>query len=474
MSRPIAAWITWTVTLACCSVTCIAATLTVEGEAGTDGLETALGNAVDGDTIRVLGGRFDGPLTLDRSVVLIGEGWPVIDGGGHGTIVTVAAPGVTMRGFSLRASGKSLTKEDTGLSVVAGGATVEGNRIEDVLFGVYLKQADGCVVRDNRIVGYADLLSARRGDLIRAWYSKRLTIEGNLLEEGRDLIVWFSEGSVVRGNTVSNARYGIHFMYDVDCEVSNNTFVNNSVGAYFMYSRRLVVEHNVLAYNRGPSGFGIGLKDLDDTRVVENLIVDNRVGVFVDNSPREVESTMEYEGNVIAYNDQGVRLGASAERSRVTGNSFMENYENVTVPGGGRAPRVTWNGNYWSDYSGFDSNGDGVGDVPYRSDKLFEDMLARHPRLRLFVYSPAVQALNLAAVAFPVVRPQPRLVDNEPRLSAYLPSALMPLEKEGSLPLGAASAALVAVGLLVGLVANLYGPPRRRRWPDARTRGGRG
>jgi nitrous oxidase accessory protein len=440
-----------------------ATTWVVDRDTRTGGLAETIATAAAGDTIRVIGGSFEENVVVDRSLTLIGENWPVIDGRGTGTIMEVTAPDVTIRGFVIRNSGTSLEAEHAGVSVDADRVGVIGNRIENVLFGVYMREADSCLVADNRISGYAQLGPARQGDLVRAWYSSAVRIENNVLEKGRDLIVWFSDHSSVRGNRVSDARYGVHLMYDRDCEVSNNTFIRNSVGAYLMYSRRILLTGNAMAYNRGPSGFGVGLKDLDDSRVVKNCIVDNRVGVFIDNSPREIDSSMLFEGNIIAYNDQGILLPASVERTRVIDNSFMDNYEHVAVPGGGRVPEVAWLGNYWSDYAGYDGDGDGRGDVPYRSDKLFEDLIGHHPRLRVFVYSPAMQALSLAATAFPVVRPQPKLVDDAPRLNPYFPPDPPVVEAESARSLGFTAFLMLGVGIVLGLGAQVRTVAMRNR-----------
>lgn len=438
-----------------------AMTRQVGRDARPQALAEAISNAAAGDTILAVGGVFAGNIVIHRPVTLIGEDWPVIDAGGAGTIIEVAAPDVTIRGFVIRNSGTSLEAEHAGVSVGADRTSVIGNRIEHVLFGVYMREADDCLVQDNRITGYARLGPARQGDLVRAWYSNRVLIENNVLESGRDLIVWFSEHSIVRGNRVSGARYGVHLMYDHDCEVSNNTFIRNSVGAYLMYSRRIVLTGNAMAYNRGTSGFGVGLKDLDDSSLIDNCIVDNRVGVFVDNSPREVDSSMLLRGNIIAYNDQGMLLPPSVERTRITDNSFMDNYEDVAVPGGGRALRVVWLGNYWSDYAGYDADGDERGDVPYRSDELFEDLIGHHPRLRVFVYSPAMQALSLAATAFPVVRPQPKLVDDAPRMNPLFPSEPPVVGTESAWPLGAAAFLMLGVGIVLALGADFRATGRR-------------
>ena len=48
--------------------------------------------------------------------------------------------------------------------------TIENNRLEDVLFGVYLKNAPGSILRNNVVLS-KDLEIGRRGDGIKVWYS---------------------------------------------------------------------------------------------------------------------------------------------------------------------------------------------------------------------------------------------------------------------------------------------------------------
>ena len=50
----------------------------------------------------------------------------------------------------------------------------------------------------------------------------------------------------------------------------------------------------------------------------------------------------------------------------------------VVVLGAGTANRNVWEGNYWDDYEGFDTNHDGIGDTPYQkydyADRLWMDV----------------------------------------------------------------------------------------------------
>ncbi len=440
--------------------------LVVSPEGPYTSVQEALGEASPGSTVEVRGGVYAGPLVVEKPVRLVGVGWPVIEGNGEGTVVKIVAPGVYFGGFVVRNSGDSLDEENSGIAVEAPRVVVEGNRLEETLFGIYLREASDAVVRGNVIEGKA-LEVPRRGDAIRVWYSSGSVIEGNVVRRGRDVILWYSERLTVRGNVVEGGRYGLHFMYCDDALIEGNQLVDNSVGAFLMYSRRLHLRRNFIAYNRGPSGFGVGLKDMDDALVEENLLVDNRVGIFADNSPREIDSVMTYRRNLIAYNDVGVQLQPSVRRNRYEANSFVENQEQVHIAGGGRLRENVWEGNFWSDYAGYDANGDGVGDVSYRPQRLFEDLMGRYPPLQLFRYSPVAQALDFAAEAVPLVRPQPKLEDRAPRMAPVLPEGVPAPESRPQWAFGVGMAVLAVGGVVLMGWFSLG-------WPGDRRRGRRG
>lgn len=379
--------------------------------------QDALDASQDGDVLTVTSGTHTGNFVIDKSVTVQGVDWPTFDGGGVGNVFTIEAPNVVITGLIIQNSGNKLNSEDAGIEANAPGVVIDGNRIQNTLFGIYLKQAPNGDIRNNVITGM-DLEVQRRGDGIRVWYSSDTVIENNDVSLVRDVVLWYSERLTVRNNDIHDGRYGLHFMYDDDALVENNRLTGNSVGAFLMYSRRLQMIGNVVGDNRGPSGYGIGLKDLDDAYVEGNLFADNRVGAYVDNSPRERDSKVEFIDNVFVLNDFGVRLMPSVKRNQYTGNSFVDNQEQVQVAGHGAIEENDWAvdgiGNYWSDYAGFDADNDGVGDVIYKSEKLFENLTDKHPKLRLLTFSPVTQAVDFAAKSFPFVRPEPKLTDPSP------------------------------------------------------------
>ncbi|WP_054685980.1 nitrous oxide reductase family maturation protein NosD, partial [Rhodothermus marinus] len=389
-------------------------------------------------------------LRITKPVVLLGVDAPVIDGQGRGTVVTIEARDVVLRGFVIRNSGRSLDREDAGIAVYADRVTIADNRLENVLFGIYLRQADSCRILHNMIEGDPSLDTPRRGDLIRLWYSNDVLIEGNTTRHGRDVVIWFARGVVLRDNTMQFGRYGLHFMYSDSALVERNRMLRNSVGAYLMYSTRLTFRRNLLAYNRHASAIGVGLKDMDEVTVEENVLVDNQIGIFIDNSPRAIDAQIHYRGNVVAYNDIGVQALQDAPRSTFEDNSFLENYEQIDLVGGGRfseANGTFWRRNYWSDYRGYDADRDGYGDVPYRAVALFDALTDRTPAFREFAFSPAVQALELAARAFPVIRPEPKLTDPTPRMRPRLPEGLPAVHQPMRPTLALAGLTLLLMGL---------------------------
>ncbi len=434
-------------------------TLIVAPEGPYATLAAALSDAEAGDRVEVRGGEHPGPLVVDQSVELIGMDGAAIDGGGEGTVVKLLAPNIVFAGFTVRNSGDSLDQENSGIAGEAPNLHIENNHLVDTLFGIYLREAPGTVIRGN-LIQSKDLDVPRRGDPIRVWYSDHVVIENNQVELGRDVVLWYSNHLTIVDNKIQGGRYGLHFMYCDDADIRGNLLVDNSVGAFLMYSRRMHLRGNTIANNRGPSGFGVGLKDMDDAVVEDNLFYDNRIGAHLDNSPREVDGLGWFEGNTFSYNDIGVNMMPSVRHNQFSDNNFIDNGEQVSIAGGGQLLENDWTvggrGNYWSDYAGYDAAGDGLGDEPYLAERLFENLVDRYPVLRLFAFSPSADAVDFAAEAVPLVRPKPKLTDDNPLMDPILLHGLPVPPRANAGAFGWTSALMVGLGAAVLLVARVH------------------
>lgn len=373
--------------------------------------------AASGDTLLVAEGVYHEHIRVDKPLTLIAQGRVVIDGDASGDIIEITAPDVTLRGFIVRNTGIDLDQENCAIRVTAPRATVDGNTLDDILFGIDLRESPDSRIVNNRIGGKM-LDIARRGDGLRLWRSDRAVVAGNTIHDGRDAILWYSSDVAVRDNTAFDCRYGLHLMFSDNITITGNTLMRNSVGVYLMYSTGIEISRNRLMQNRGPSGYGIGLKEADQFSIRDNLIVGNRSGAYIDGSPFTNAKPGEFSGNTFAYNDVGVTFLPSARGNQLAGNNFVDNIDQICVAGRGNLEaNQFWKGergNFWSDYTGYDQNADGVGDFVHESSTLFESLLEKQPSLRLFLFSPAQQAIEFVGRAIPAVRPEPKFTDEVP------------------------------------------------------------
>lgn len=424
-------------------------TLTVGAGRSFATIVDALAAAADGDTLEVYGGVYPA-LVVDKRVALRGSDAPVIDGGGRGTVVLLSAPGIVFTGFVVRGSGPEPDRDHSGITITAPDVIVEANRLEDVLFGVYVSEADNALVRGNDITSKAEFDEARKGDGIRVWYSNGVQLVGNTVHDARDIVLWYSKDLVLSDNRVMRGRYGVHFMYCDGAQVERNDFEANSTGLYVMYSHNVILRYNTIRGQWGPSGYGVGFKESDNVTLSGNVIVDNRGGLFFDGTPFTLDGYAHITDNIVAYNDVGVTLLPAVKNLEITGNVFWENTQQMSLAGSGTPGLNHWRGNAWSDYTGYDLDGDGVGDTPYRAEHTFEGIADNEPLLRAFFFSPAAQAIEFAGQALPVLKPQPRLVDEAPVLDpGPLPAYAAPREHGVD---GLVGAVVSLAGLALGIV----------------------
>lgn len=436
-----------------------------------DVIADQIARAQPGDTIVVEPGRYEGRLLVRKPVVLDGHGLVTIDGLGKGNVIELLAPGITLRGLRVTGSNTSVTGEPAGIAATTGPVVIEDNVIEHCLFGIDLRESPGSVVRRNTITGM-DLEPGRRGDGIRLWWSHQCVVEDNTVTSARDLVFWYSEGLTIARNRVRDSRYGLHLMYSHDTTLSYNDLAGNSVGIYLMYSNRIRLMHNSISNNRGASGYGIGLKDCDAIEVRNNALLSNRVGIYVDNSPSSVDSTGLISENMIAFNEIGFLATPNTHDNVLTANAIFENEEQASVHGRGRLALNTFSrdgvGNFWSDYTGFDRDGDGVGDLAYEPRSLFTSILVNQPNLRLFVHSPAQQAIEFTSRAFPELLPEPLFTDAAPFVRPPALDAPLGDGRANAWPMLGLAAALL--GSALGLCWGLCGDGIPSRAASARKR----
>ncbi len=379
-----------------------AAGVTVTVAPGGDKLAAAIAAAPTGATLRLAPGRHRGPIVVDRPLSLVGDPGSLVEGNGQGSVITVTAPDVSIRGLEIRGSGLKLETEDSGifLTVDADRALIADNRVIDNLIGVYLKGPEDAVVRGNEIVGRGDLRVNERGNGVQLWNTPGSVVEANRIRLGRDgIFVTTSKRNSFRDNAFEDLRFAIHYMYTNDSEVSGNVSRGNHIGFALMFSNRLTVTNN---RSEGDRDRGLLLNYANDSSIEGNRVTGGAEKcVFIYNANKNRIRRNHFEGC-----DIGIHFTAGSERNEIVENAFVSSRNQVKYVG---SRTVLWSaegrGNYWSDNAAFDLDGDGIADRPYRPNDLVDQVVWRHPLAKLLLNSPALHVLRWSQSAFPGLRP---------------------------------------------------------------------
>jgi beta propeller repeat protein/parallel beta-helix repeat protein len=185
------------------------------------------------------------------------------------------------------------------------------------------------------------------------------------------------ENNIIANLIHSNGNRGIFTSRQGGHEIINNTIRNNSDGIKTK-SFSTDISGNLLINNINN---GLYIDDAVFGTVDNNLIAHNGLnGIFVYNNS-EIFADVIIINNSICYNNRGIKFEWSTLNNSVLYNNFISNIESPQASDDASNIFDDGNlGNYWSDYSGIDGNGDGIGDTPYIIDNDSQD---NHPLMDL-------------------------------------------------------------------------------------------
>lgn len=380
-------------------------------------LAALLAQANDGDAFCLAKGTWPGPVALQPGTTLWGPADAVIHSSGEGTTLRLASR-TRLLGLTVDGSGGRFDVLDAAVKLEKGeDVEVTGVTVKNAVFGILLEQAKRVKVVGNHVVGTGAVAMGLRGDGIRLWETYDSVVEQNLVEKARDLVVWYSNGNVLRDNVVKDSRYGTHFMYSHRNRVERGRYLANEVGIFVMYSRDVEIVDSLLLDSSGASGMGLGMKESGNITVRRNQLVHNTLGIFMDNSPITAGEQNVFEDNEVRLGDVGVAFLSSGHDNAFRGNVFKDNHVPVRVESGGDALALTWEGNSFDDYAGYDLDGDGYGDIPYELSDLGNVLESRNASLAFLRGTPAMALVSVAGHVVPLLAPKPVLRDGRPRMA---------------------------------------------------------
>lgn len=387
-----------------------ASTIDVCNSCDIKSIKEAVFLAKNGDTILVKKGVYkeSSIILIDKELHLIGEGNPIVDGDHKETIFKINSDNFSIEGFTIINVGQSYTKDYAAILVSKSKYfTIKNNILKDVFFGILIEKSRYGIV-ENNIVNSNAVTEANSGNGIHLWHSSHMKINNNKVSGLRDGIYFeFVKNSTVTNNiSKDNVRYGLHFMFSNHNEYHHNDFNNNGAGVAVMFSKYIRMHHNTFRYNWGTASYGLLLKEIYDAQIENNYFEQNTIGINVDGCTR-----IDYTNNHFVRNGWAVKFNGGCYKNIFEYNNFMHNAFDLSY--NSKLNNNRFEANYWSEYTGYDLDKDGIGDVPHRPVKLFSYIVSKTPESLVLLRSLFVDIINFSEKVSPVFTPD-NLVDSKP------------------------------------------------------------
>lgn len=284
-------------------------------------LQEAINNASEGDTINVSSGLYYEHLTINKSLTLNGENKykTMIDGSDNGTVINVKADNTTVTELTIQYSGCSCSDYS----------------------GIYIKNY-------HQNVNIANNLIVQNGYGIKLIWANNTTIDNNEVTNNTSGVeVIFSYNNTIAGNNISNNFFGLDLNPSSNNTIIGNNIANNTI--HDIMIRQSSNDNILLKNNVTGSPYGVRLYASFNNTFKENNLFNNAIGIDIQNS---TDNT--FHQNNFNSNKRHVQF-------------FEIGYTNLWDDG------YLSGGNYWSNYTGVDSNHDGIGDSAQVLDSSNKD-----------------------------------------------------------------------------------------------------
>lgn len=399
------------------TITSQANTIKVCATCPTKTIKGAVSLAKEGDTVLVKSGLYkETKISINKGIHLIGENFPIIDGNHKKeSLFVIKASNFSVSGFKFRNVGMSYTKEIAAIFLsYCKNFVIKDNEIEKSFYGFIIQRANYGLILNNKIIGESKT-EATSGNGIHIWKCENMRIEKNLVTKMRDgiYIEHSSESYFSNNKSINNVRYGLHFMFSNHNEYHHNEFKANGAGVAVMFSKFINMHHNTFHYNWGTASYGLLLKEIYDAEIEDNIFEQNTIGINIDGCNR-----INYKNNYFIRNGWALKFTGGCYTNIFEYNNFMHNAFDLSY--NSRLNDNKFEANYWSEYTGYDIDKDGLGDVPHRPVKLFSYIVGKTPETMILLRSLFVDIINFSEKVSPVFTPD-KLVDAKPLMKPINP-----------------------------------------------------
>jgi nitrous oxidase accessory protein len=372
-------------------------------------LKEAIKLAENGDEIFLKKGIYqENDIEIYKEIKIYGEEGTVIDGNNQGNILHISANNFELKNLKIINVNVSYTKDYAAVKIVRSeNFTIENVVLDQIFFGILIEKSKFGKVLNCKLSSTAKD-EANSGNGIHIWHSDNMEVIGNEVFGMRDGIYFefVSESTIQNNLSHNNIRYGLHFMFSNNDTYFNNEFKNNGAGVAVMFSKFITMYQNKFSHNWGSASYGLLLKEIYDTQIYNNIFEENTIGIKGEGCTR-----INYKNNIFLRNGWAIKIAGACYANIFENNDFMHN--SLDLAYNTKVNDNKFENNYWSEYTGYDLDKDGVGDVPYRPVKLFSYIVNQTPEALVLLRSLFVDIINFSEKVSPVFTPD-NLLDEKP------------------------------------------------------------
>jgi parallel beta-helix repeat protein len=290
---------------------CQGATWTVNQS---DSIQVRIDDASPGDIILVNEGTYYENIFVSKSLILRGNGSPIVDGNGSGSVITLLADGIVLEGLVVMNSSTQSSGSD-GIMIISNKNVIKNSTVQNCVTGFNLVNSSSNTIEANIIINNRIGVNLRNS-------SKTLIAENEIIDNKQGISLIEARNNSIRGNNASeNNQQGIRISNSFYNQISNNTVTFNAEnGISLIRSNNNILLNNNASFD---AQIGISMDDSDNNIFIGNSASysKNRNGINIINN----SNNNTFRHNFASHNGEyGISITQSANNN-ITGNEASNN-----------------------------------------------------------------------------------------------------------------------------------------------------